>query len=205
MTLKPYYQLDCPDDLQKTISEKTIDYLKSKYIVITSIEKQNNKMNLLESEYSGKFSGLVLNENNSNKYITNKYMTNIDEKRDLYINYNNLVSEYNNKINVFSSNNISENNSLSTDKLIIYEVIGIKNRNLNYIVGILDITSKIKYGFYNDKMLYLFKPTNKKNCNFYIYKQYFFYINNFNGCPRNHQFNAFFCRKSTFTNKRQSY
>jgi hypothetical protein len=31
MTLKPYYQLDCPDDLQKTISEKTIDFLKTKY------------------------------------------------------------------------------------------------------------------------------------------------------------------------------
>jgi exoribonuclease R len=48
------------------------------------------------------------------------------------------------------------------------EIINIKNRNLNYIVGILDITSNIKYGFYNDKMLYLFHPTNKKITNFYI-------------------------------------
>jgi len=31
MTLKPYHQLDCPDDLQKTISEKAIDFLKTKY------------------------------------------------------------------------------------------------------------------------------------------------------------------------------
>jgi hypothetical protein len=49
MTLKPYYQLDCPDDLQKTISEKTIDYLKSKYDIL-NVQNPSlwNKLDVLD-------------------------------------------------------------------------------------------------------------------------------------------------------------
>jgi hypothetical protein len=34
MTLKPYHQLDCADDLQKIISEKTIDFLKTRHDIL---------------------------------------------------------------------------------------------------------------------------------------------------------------------------
>jgi hypothetical protein len=93
-------------------------------------------------------------------------MTNIDEKRDLYINYNNLVSEYNNKINVFSSNNVSENSSLSPlcfDKSIITSDIKIEDsdikiedsdikiknnkKDLIYSMGLLDIEKYIDEKF----------------------------------------------------------
>jgi hypothetical protein len=49
MTLKPYHQLDCPDDLQKTISEKTIDYLKIKYNIL-NLKKPSlwNKLDTVE-------------------------------------------------------------------------------------------------------------------------------------------------------------
>ena len=36
MTLKPYHQLDCPDDLQKTIAEKAIEYLKTKHGILNT-------------------------------------------------------------------------------------------------------------------------------------------------------------------------
>jgi len=49
MTLKPYHQLDCPDDLQKTISEKTIDFLKTKHDIL-NITKPSlwNKLDTVE-------------------------------------------------------------------------------------------------------------------------------------------------------------
>jgi hypothetical protein len=49
MTLKPYHQLDCPDDLQKTISEKTIDFLKIKYDIL-NVTKPSlwNKLDTVE-------------------------------------------------------------------------------------------------------------------------------------------------------------
>ena len=49
MTLKPYHQLDCPDDLQKIISEKTIDFLKTKYDIL-NVTKPSlwNKLDTVE-------------------------------------------------------------------------------------------------------------------------------------------------------------
>jgi len=49
MTLKPYHQLECPDDLQKTISEKTIDFLKAKHDIL-NVKKPSlwNKLNTAE-------------------------------------------------------------------------------------------------------------------------------------------------------------
>jgi hypothetical protein len=49
MTLKPYHQLDCPDDLQKTISEKTVDFLKVKYDIL-NLKKPSlwNKLDTVE-------------------------------------------------------------------------------------------------------------------------------------------------------------
>ena len=47
-------------------------------------------------------------------------------------------------------------------------VIGIKHRNIQNIVGILYVDSKIKYGSIKDKTLFLFKPTNKAYPSFYV-------------------------------------
>jgi len=49
MILKPYHQLDCPDDLQKTISEKTIDFLKTKHDIL-NVKKPSlwNKLDTVE-------------------------------------------------------------------------------------------------------------------------------------------------------------
>ena len=50
MSLKPYYQLECPDDLQKIISEKVIDFLKTKTDLFTRLNELPlwNKLNSLE-------------------------------------------------------------------------------------------------------------------------------------------------------------
>ena len=48
------------------------------------------------------------------------------------------------------------------------EVIGIKERIITNIVGILHLDSKIKYGNIKNKSLYLFKATNKEYPNFYV-------------------------------------
>ena len=48
------------------------------------------------------------------------------------------------------------------------EIIGIKERMNKNIVGILYLDSKTKYGSFNNKPLYLFKPSNKDYPNFYI-------------------------------------
>jgi hypothetical protein len=50
MILKPYHQLDCADDLQKIISEKTIDFLKSKTDIFLKLDKLSlwNKLNTVE-------------------------------------------------------------------------------------------------------------------------------------------------------------
>ena len=49
MTLKPYHQLECPDNLQETISEKTIDFLKTKYDIL-NVKNPSlwNKLNTME-------------------------------------------------------------------------------------------------------------------------------------------------------------
>ncbi len=76
------------------------------------------------------------------------------------------------KLNIENKDKLINNRALLDDEVYIdtenNEIVGIKNRNMNYIVGILDIKSKIKYGKYNNKMLYLFRPTNKNINNFYI-------------------------------------
>ena len=48
------------------------------------------------------------------------------------------------------------------------EVIGIKEREIKNIIGILYLDSKIKYGSIKNKSLYLFKPTHKSYPNFYV-------------------------------------
>ena len=62
------------------------------------------------------------------------------------------------------------NRSIVGDTVIIKnnEIIGIKDRMNSNIVGILYLDSKTKYGSFNNKPLYLFKPSNKDYPNFYI-------------------------------------
>ena len=49
MTLKPYHQLDCPDDLQKIISEKAIDFIKTKHDIFNAQKPSLwNKLNTVE-------------------------------------------------------------------------------------------------------------------------------------------------------------
>ena len=48
------------------------------------------------------------------------------------------------------------------------EIVGIKERTIKNIVGILYLDFKIKYGNINNKALFLFKPTCKSYSNFYI-------------------------------------
>ena len=65
---------------------------------------------------------------------------------------------------------IINNRAITGDIVYIKDntVIGIKERHSHKIVGILYLQSKIKYGTRNNKMLYLFKPTNNKYSQFYI-------------------------------------
>lgn len=65
---------------------------------------------------------------------------------------------------------ILNNRAILNDDVIVFDnkVINIKKRSEKYIVGILYLDSKIKYGSIKDKLLFLFKPTNKKYPNFYV-------------------------------------
>jgi len=67
---------------------------------------------------------------------------------------------------------VINNRGICDDNVIINlennEIIGIKNRNNTNIVGILYLDSKIKYGFYKNKLLYLFVASNKKYGSFYV-------------------------------------
>lgn len=69
-------------------------------------------------------------------------------------------------------NNIKviNNRGIINDDVYILDnkVIGIKERIITNIVGILHLDSKIKYGNIKNKSLYLFKATNKEYPNFYI-------------------------------------
>ena len=71
---------------------------------------------------------------------------------------------------IIGNEKVTNNRGIIND--IVYfendEVIGIKERCLENIVGILYLDSKIKYGSIKDKQLLLFKPTNKCYPNFYI-------------------------------------
>jgi exoribonuclease R len=66
--------------------------------------------------------------------------------------------------------NIMNNRAIKNDIVFINNnvVINIEKRSIQLIVGILCIDSKIKYGSIKDKLLYLFKPTNKVFPNFYV-------------------------------------
>jgi exoribonuclease R len=108
------------------------------------------------------FSGTIVKENTIN-------LSEIIEDKDT------IKSGFLNKIDedYFVDNiKITNNRGIYGDEVYIdiinNEVVGIKNRNLNYIVGILDITSKIRYGFSNHKLFYVFRPTDKRINNFYI-------------------------------------
>jgi hypothetical protein len=50
MNLKPYHQLECPDDLQKIIADKTVDFLKTKTDFFTRLDELSlwNKLNSLD-------------------------------------------------------------------------------------------------------------------------------------------------------------
>jgi exoribonuclease R len=49
------------------------------------------------------------------------------------------------------------------------EVVGIKERSIKKIVGILDCESKMRFSDSKNKSLFLFKPTNKDYPNFYVH------------------------------------
>ena len=71
----------------------------------------------------------------------------------------------------YVNNKIVKNNrGIINDIVYILDnkIVAIKERNKTNIVGILCIDSKIKYGSIKDKLLYLFKPTDKKYPNFYV-------------------------------------
>jgi len=95
-----------------------------------------------------------LNDLNDSKIGIYKYIENvsyIETEKDTYLCIENNRAIHNDSV-YYKNNNI----------------ISIDKRNIVSIVGILYIDSKIKYGTYNDKLLYLFKPTNKCYPHFYI-------------------------------------
>jgi exoribonuclease R len=103
-----------------------------------------------------------------------------------YKEYSDNIVNYNNKLEVnilnidkkyyYRRNNeiilIKNNRAIHGDKVLLNEhnneVINIIERINKKIVGILYLDSKIKYGFFKDKMLYLFKPTDTKYTDFYV-------------------------------------
>jgi exoribonuclease R len=72
----------------------------------------------------------------------------------------------------FYVNDIEVNNNRGIKNDIVYiennNVIGIKERINQNIIGIIYLNSKIKYGLCKDKELFLFKPTDKSFPNFYV-------------------------------------
>jgi exoribonuclease R len=84
----------------------------------------------------------------------------LEKKKDLE---NNCLYVDNNEI-------LYNNRAIIGDKVhyLNNEIIGIKERSNKKITGIIHLDSKIKYGSYKNKCLYLFKPTNRDYPNFYI-------------------------------------
>ena len=80
-----------------------------------------------------------------------------------------LLSDNNISTNIFNNEYIN-NRAINGDTVYILNntVVGIKERIIIDIVGILYLDSKIKYGNIKDRSLYLFKPTNKIYPNFYV-------------------------------------
>lgn len=99
------------------------------------------------------------NDNNNCNNIINKKLINID---------NNYFYKNDDEIIINVKNNRGIHDDIVYINIINNEVVGIKERMDKKIVGILYLDSKIKYGFFKDKMLYLFKSTNKKYSDFYI-------------------------------------
>jgi len=73
---------------------------------------------------------------------------------------------------IFYVNNkeVENNRALINDIVFIKnnKVINIKERNIEIISGILCLNTKMKYGVRNKKLIYLFKPNNKKLPYFYV-------------------------------------
>lgn len=94
-----------------------------------------------------------------------KYMNNLSNNNDSFI--------IKNKLNEFTCNNKTIINNRAIHNDIVYvkddEVIGIKERNLSYIVGTLFLNKNTKFGK-NGKghPYYLFAPLNQKYPNFYV-------------------------------------
>ena len=97
-----------------------------------------------------------------NEYLDKSLLNNINIKSGILTSID----------NIFYVNNeeVINNRAIINDEVYILdnEIIGIKNRMMNHIVGILYLDSKVKYGNIKDKTLYLFKPTNKSYPNFYV-------------------------------------
>ena len=74
--------------------------------------------------------------------------------------------------NIFYVNDKEVENNRAFINDIVYvkdnKVINIKKRNIEIISGILCLNSKMKYGVRNKKIIYLFKPNNKKLPYFYV-------------------------------------
>jgi exoribonuclease R len=93
-----------------------------------------------------------------------------------YLDYHNIIDKKEgiliNIDNIYYVNNeeVINNRCIMNDEVYIFngEIIGIKKRNMKNIIGILYLDSKIKYGSRKDKILYLFKPTNKCYYHFYV-------------------------------------
>lgn len=78
--------------------------------------------------------------------------------------------DFDNKNFLVNDQIIENNRAVINDIVYINEnkVVNVKERSNETITGILYLDSKIKYGTYNKKQLFLFKPTNKKYSNFYV-------------------------------------
>ena len=96
-----------------------------------------------------------------------------------YINESILINNSEIVLRQYNIEDTLNNRAIIGDTVYMLDnkVVGIKNRSDVNIIGILYLDSKIKYGNIKDKLLYLFKPTNKQYPNFYVpYKT----ANNFN-------------------------
>jgi len=99
-----------------------------------------------------------------------EYYNHYIEDKNILINSGIFLKD---KDGIMSVNNeiiIENNRAIIGDVVYIHEnkVINVKERSNQYIVGILDTESHIKYGMFKDKPLHLFKPTDKKYEYFYV-------------------------------------
>ena len=92
-------------------------------------------------------------------------------KEYLYMNnkhYDKLIC----KNNLYFIDNVQIKNNRGINNDIVYhnhnEVINIKERTKQYIVGILLLNNNKKYGFNKNSAMYLFKPINKRYPEFLV-------------------------------------